>query len=134
MRCRYWSEKGLTVVIATRVLNLAALAFTIAISAFLLLLFDWRALRSECLRSDACDIADVAVYGHPWRHDSPAARTFKAVFLAIFSLYWLYSAMCAALEIRRAFQTPGCKASLKPPTAAPRGSDVWPSPVGACAP
>lgn len=87
-------------IVATRILNLSALAFTIAISAFLLLLFDWRALQKQCLRDDSCDIGHVAIYDHPWRHDTPIANMFKAVFLAIFSLYWLYAAMCAALEIR----------------------------------
>jgi hypothetical protein len=97
---RYWNEKGLSVIIATRALNLAALAFTIAVSGFLLLLFDWSALRSACLREDTCDMSDVAVFRDPLAHVTAAGALFKGTFLAIFSLYWLYMAATAAVEIR----------------------------------
>ncbi len=43
----------------SRVLNLLALAFTIAFSAFLLLFVKWHALRSECILKDTCDISEV---------------------------------------------------------------------------
>lgn len=43
--CRYWHEKGFLNILVGRLLNLAALGFTLVFSAFLLLAVDWRALR-----------------------------------------------------------------------------------------
>ena len=57
--CRYYEEKGFEVILVSRVLNLLALAFTIAFSAFLLLFVKWHALRSECILKDTCDISEV---------------------------------------------------------------------------
>ena len=86
-------------IIATRVLNVAALVFTIAASAFLLLILNWPALSAQCLRKDECDILDKAVKS-PWDHESWASIAFKGSFLAVASLLALYSAASAALEIR----------------------------------
>ena len=57
--CRYYEEKGFEVILVSRVLNLLALAFTIAFSAFLLLFVKWHALRSECILKDTCDISEA---------------------------------------------------------------------------
>ncbi len=57
--CRYYEEKGFTVICMSRLLNLLALGFTIAFSAFLLLFVKWRALKSPCIQDDTCDISDV---------------------------------------------------------------------------
>ena len=46
-------------------LNILALAFTIAFSSFLLLYVNWAALHSECIVQDTCDIISVALYSHP---------------------------------------------------------------------
>ena len=48
-------------ILVSRLLNLLALGFTIAFSAFLLLFVRWRALRSECILADTCDISEVAL-------------------------------------------------------------------------
>ena len=56
---RYYEEKGFAVIVVSRILNVLALAFTIAFSAFLLLFVKWRALHSECIVRDTCDISEV---------------------------------------------------------------------------
>ena len=56
---RYYEEKGFQVIAVSRVLNLLALGFTIAFSAFLLLFVRWGALRSECILADTCDISEA---------------------------------------------------------------------------
>jgi hypothetical protein len=40
-------------------LNICALAFTIAFSGFLLIFVNWGALHSECIVKDTCDITAV---------------------------------------------------------------------------
>ena len=45
--------------LTARVLNLAALAFTLAVSAVLLLWVDYAGLQAECLRRDECNVWDV---------------------------------------------------------------------------
>lgn len=61
---RYYEEKGFAVILVSRILNLLALAFTIAFSAFLLLFVKWRALHSECILRDTCDISEVCPIEH----------------------------------------------------------------------
>jgi hypothetical protein len=92
------------------VLNLAALAFTIGMAAFLMLFLNWHGLSAPCLATDTCDISQVAIHKRPFAFGSPLANTFKAAFLAIFSIHWLWSAATAAVEIwyaitRSAFHT-----------------------------
>lgn len=57
--CRYYEEKGFSVILAARVLNVLALAFTVIFSGFLLLSVKWSALHSECVVAGTCDIAAV---------------------------------------------------------------------------
>jgi autophagy-related protein 9 len=59
LQCRYFEEKGFEVITVSRILNLLALGFTIAFSAFLLLFVRWHALHSECILRDTCDISQV---------------------------------------------------------------------------
>ena len=59
---RYWHGRGLTSIWFSGLLNVLALAFTIAFSTFLLLFVNWSALHSECIVNDTCDIASAAVY------------------------------------------------------------------------
>jgi hypothetical protein len=80
------------------------LAFTISVFVFLLCFFDWHGLHDECLKADACDIAQTAIRNTPWREGKPLRNTFNAVFLAALSLYWVYSALVAAAEVRCACQ------------------------------
>lgn len=63
MRCRrrYWESKGFVVTLTARVLNLAALAFTLMVSAVLLLWVDYAGLQAECLRRDECNVWDVRI-------------------------------------------------------------------------
>ena len=56
---RYYEEKGFGVILAARLLNVLALAFTVIFSGFLLLSVKSRALQSECVVAGTCDIADV---------------------------------------------------------------------------
>ena len=65
---RYYEEKGFAVILVSRILNLLALAFTIMFSAFLLLFVKWRALHSECILRDTCDISEAS---RPSTHSFP---------------------------------------------------------------
>lgn len=97
--CRYWQENGFAAIVAARLVNLAALAFTIAMAGFLLLVVNFSGLKDPCLHDNKCDIADAALYKHPLAHGSAFSTMFKLSFLGIFSLYWLWSAAVSAVEI-----------------------------------
>jgi Autophagy protein ATG9 len=84
---------------AARLVNLAALAFTIAMAGFLLLAVDFHGLKDPCLHQNTCDISDVALHKKPLAHGSALGRMFKLSFLSIFSLYWLWSAAVSAVEV-----------------------------------
>lgn len=104
---RYWLEKGWLVIVVSRGLNLAALAFTVAFSAFLLLGVDWRALHAECLAPHdrgSCDILSVAVHAHPLRGRSPALVALAAAYVALCCCYWLWSAAAAVTDLRGALE------------------------------
>lgn len=62
-RRRYWEAKGFGVMLLSRLLNLAALGFTVLMSALLLLYVNWGALQAECLRRDTCDLMQVGGAG-----------------------------------------------------------------------
>lgn len=95
---KYWQEKGFAAIVASRILNLGALAFTIVMATFLLLIFDRHGLKAQCLLDDTCDMATVAVK-HPWSQETPLALLFKLIFLGMFSFYWVYSAVSASIEV-----------------------------------
>ena len=59
---RYWDERGFTTIVLARVLNLAALGFTVVLSGFLLIWVDWRALSSDCVKADTCDISEASAH------------------------------------------------------------------------
>ena len=59
LHIRYYEEKGFQTILVSRILNLLALAFTIAFSGLLLLFVRWEALRDECIIKDTCDMAEV---------------------------------------------------------------------------
>jgi autophagy-related protein 9 len=96
------------VIATSRLLNLAALAFTIVFSAFLLLGVDWGALRAQCLMAHdrhSCDILTVAVHDHPLRGRSRALVALAAVYVALCCLYWAWSAVAAVGELRSVLET-----------------------------
>ena len=66
VRYRYYEERGFAVILVSRILNLLALAFTIAFSAFLLLFVKWQALHSECILRDTCDISEASWLAKPF--------------------------------------------------------------------
>ena len=90
---RYWDEKGLAVALTSRLLNLAALAFTIATSALLLLFVDWAALHADCIRADSCDIWDAAVRRHPLAGRGGAWPLLVVTYLAALTAYWAFAAV-----------------------------------------
>lgn len=47
--CRYWHGRGLTAIFINGLLNVLALGFTVAFSAFLLLFVNWEALHADCI-------------------------------------------------------------------------------------
>lgn len=63
---RYYEGKGFASILIARVLNIAALGFTVAFSGVLLLWVDWGALHAQCVHDDTCDIASVVFYRHPY--------------------------------------------------------------------
>jgi len=60
--CRYWACKGLRAMALAGMLNLAALAFTVAFSGFLLLGVNWpELLTAECIEQVGCILSGVAL-------------------------------------------------------------------------
>lgn len=95
---RYYEEKGFTVICMSRILNLLALGFTIAFSAFLLLFVKWSAFKSSCIQDDTCDISEVVLNLHPWKNGFTFWNVSVAIYLAIFMTYWLYNCVHMMLD------------------------------------
>ena len=70
-------------------------------AGFLLLAVNFSGLKDPCLQDhdNKCDIAEAALYKHPLSHGSALSRMFKVSFLAIFGLYWSWSAAVSMVEI-----------------------------------
>ncbi|GAB4821600.1 hypothetical protein N2152v2_008646 [Parachlorella kessleri] len=97
---RYWEQKGFVVMVLSRVLNLAALGFTVAMSALLLLVVDWRALQAECLKRDTCDLMEVAFRRHPLEGGLTPGRLLACLYLGAFTAYWLVALGHLVAEVR----------------------------------
>eukprot|EP00887_Chlorella_sp_A99_P005099 scaffold25.g5099.t1 len=97
---RYWEGRGFAAILASRVLNLLALGFTVAMSALLLLYARWGALGEQCLKDDTCDIWDVAVRRHPLEGGLSPWRALCLAYLAIFSSYWVFALVHLVAEVR----------------------------------
>ncbi|KAL0047089.1 hypothetical protein WJX82_006349 [Trebouxia sp. C0006] len=99
---RYYEEKGFSVILAARTLNVLALGFTVVFSGFLLLSVKWSALHSECVVAGTCDIAEVAIDRHPFAKGATVWNCMCVMYLTIFSIYWLYSLGHAVRDIHAA--------------------------------
>ncbi|KAI3424722.1 hypothetical protein D9Q98_008111 [Chlorella vulgaris] len=97
---RYWEEKGFVVMLTSRVLNLLALAFSVVMSALLLLYVDWGALQAECLRRDTCDIWEAAIRKHPLEGGLTLWTGLAVAYLLLFSAYWLAALAHLVYEVR----------------------------------
>jgi hypothetical protein len=97
---RYWHDKGFVTIILSRVLNICALAFTIAFSGFLLLAVNWGALHAECIVKDTCDITAAALYAHPLQAQGIVWGALSLTYLAIFTLYWLWTVVHFVADLR----------------------------------
>ncbi|KAG7667053.1 hypothetical protein Ndes2526B_g04460 [Nannochloris sp. 'desiccata'] len=98
---RYWEEKGFTVILVARILNLTALLFTIVASGILLLGIDYSALHAECLKTEECTLWDVAFIKNPLRNGPLTLwKSLSVLYLAIFAGYWLFSAAHFVHELR----------------------------------
>ncbi len=109
MPCRYWAGKGLWTKALSGALNLAALAFTIGFSGFLMLGVDWKAvLTAPCITEvrcmllgglhalasqqcpllagwqDTCDIMSVALVKHPLASRGVVLDVVLLAYLTIF--------------------------------------------------
>ena len=93
---RYYEEKGFAVILVSRILNLLALAFTIAFSAFLLLSVKWGALHSECILRDTCDISEVSLNTPELLINTPVLIGLKEALDAILCIS---SAACKLLPL-----------------------------------
>ena len=111
---RFHEEGGFTAVTLSRGLNLAAIAFTAAFAATLLLVVRWGALSdSQCLKDDTCDIADVALDFRPlrsWlrgqRPDLGPARVAGALLLlAALGCFFVASAAAAVADVAAALES-----------------------------
>lgn len=98
--CSYWEQKGLAVILTARVLNLLALAFTIAISTVLLLFVDWGALSSDCIIQETCDVWDVAFHLHPFADGFTFWKALCLIYLAIFTSYLGFAALHLVQEAK----------------------------------
>eukprot|EP00873_Tetraselmis_striata_P025309 jgi/Tetstr1/445573/TSEL_033346.t1 len=99
---RYYVEKGFVVMVTTRLLSIAALAFTIVFSATLLLAVDWDALHLPCIIERKCDIMDVAFLERPLRDHAVWWTTTTLAYLGLLCLYWLWSLLHLVEDIRDA--------------------------------
>ena len=97
---RYWEEKGFTVIIVSRLLNLLALAFTIFASGVLLLGIDYSALHADCLKKETCNVWDVAVIRHPLAGRLTLWKLLSVVYLALFVGYWAFAVAHLVREVR----------------------------------
>ena len=97
---RYWEEKGFAVILVARILNLAALAFTIFACGVLLLGVDYSALHAECLKKDTCNVWDVAVIKHPLAGPLTLWKILSVTYLTIFVGYWAFAAAHLLQEFR----------------------------------
>lgn len=97
---RYWEEKGFVVILVARILNLAALAFTIFASGVLLLGVDYSALHAECLKKDTCNVWDVAVIKHPLAGPVTLWKVLSVTYLTIIVGYWAFAAAHLVQEVR----------------------------------
>ena len=105
----YFNAKGYRCALASRVVNLCTLGFTIWLSGFLLLYVNYDYLRTTCASEpEQCDILRDAVYGEPYRYGGWVRNGVVTLYLILFSLYWIWSAMtlahdAAPLAAMRAF-------------------------------
>ena len=105
----YFNAKGYRCALASRVVNLCTLGFTIWLSGFLLLYVNYDYLRTTCASEpEQCDILRDAVYGEPYRYGGWVRNGVVTLHLILFSLYWIWSAMtlahdAAPLAAMRAF-------------------------------
>jgi autophagy-related protein 9 len=98
---RYWEEKGFTVILVARVLNLTALLFTIVASGVLLLGIDYSKIHAECLKTEECTLWDVAFIKHPLRNGTLTLwKSLSVLYLLIFAGYWLFSMLHFIFELR----------------------------------
>ncbi len=87
----YYLEKGFSVILLSRVMNVLTLAFTIFFSGFLLLYVNWGAIH-ECGRDDDCDVANVVFNTRPLKHVL-FWKVMVIVYLTIFSTYFAVTLM-----------------------------------------
>ena len=105
----YFNAKGYRCALASRVVHLCTLGFTIWLSGFLLLYVNYDYLRTTCASEpEQCDILRDAVYGEPYRYGGWVRNGVVTLYLILFSLYWIWSAMtlahdAAPLAAMRAF-------------------------------
>ena len=83
----YYLEKGFSVILLSRVMNLLTLAFTIFFSGFLLLFVNWGAIHA-CGRDDDCEVAKVILNTTPLKHVL-FWKVMVILYLTIFSAYFV---------------------------------------------
>ncbi len=101
----YFHERGMRCIVASRVISLLVLGFTMMFSVWLVECMNWEGLLYACVDETSC--ATVRLVRHDaFRSPSP----FLILYLALFSLYWLWSLahflwdLCPLLEMQSFFR------------------------------
>lgn len=82
----YFHEKGLRCILASRIISLLMLAFTIVLTVWLVECLNWHGLLYDCKDEASC--AAVPLHrDDALQHPSP----FLAMFFVLFTLYWFWS-------------------------------------------
>jgi len=97
---QYWEEKGFAVILTARILNIAALVFTVFASGMLLLWVDYSALKAPCIKDDTCNLWDVAIKAHPLQGGLTLWSLLACIYVTIFSAYCCFTIVHLGFEVR----------------------------------
>ena len=83
----YWHERGLSCILASRILSLSTLAFTISLFIFVVEVLDWHAVVHECASEESC--LQIRLL----RPDAFSSGSLFRIlyYYALFTLYWVWS-------------------------------------------
>ena len=96
----YYHERGLQCILASRIISLLTLAFTILLFIFLVELLDWHAVVYDCHNEDSC--LTISLIRRDWLHTLSAFRV--VYYYLLFTLYFLYSLGHFLMELRPLFE------------------------------
>lgn len=83
----YYRERGLRCILASRIISLLTLAFTIILFVFLVEMLNWHDVVYECTSEATC--ASVRLVSPDWYRHVSAFRVLY--YYLLFTLYWLWT-------------------------------------------